>query len=86
MINNILLVLLTILGFRSNRPKVDLHRKPTFEDRVDEVRDWVTLNFSFIALAVVIGVLVFFVWFCFFMVGLSATDSGMLYNNFDKVI
>ena len=84
--NNILLVLLTILGFRSNRPKVDLHRKPTFEDRVDKVRDWVNLNFSFIALAVVIGVLVFFVWFCFFMVGLSATESGMLYNNFDKVI
>ena len=84
--NNLLLVLLTILGFRSNRPKVDLHRKPTFEDRVDEVRDWVNLNFSFIALAVVIGVLVFFVWFCFFMVGLSATESGMLYNNFDKVI
>ncbi len=83
--NNFLLVLLTILG-RSNRPKVDLHRKPTFEDRVDEVRDWVNLNFSFIALAVVIGVLVFFVWFCFFMVGLSATESGMLYNNFDKVI
>jgi len=84
--NNLLLVLLTILGFRSNRPKVDLHRKPTFEDRVDKVRDWVNLNFSFIALAVVIGVLVFFVWFCFFMVGLSATESGMLYNNFDKVI
>jgi len=86
MMNNLLLVLLTILGFRSNRPKVDLHRKPTFEDRVDKVRDWVNLNFSFIALAVVIGVLVFFVWFCFFMVGLSATESGMLYNNFDKVI
>ena len=84
--NNLLLVLLTILGFRSNKPKVDLHRKPTFEDRVNEVRDWVNLNFSFIALAVVIGVLVFFVWFCFFMVGLSATESGMLYNNFDKVI
>ena len=84
--NNLLLVLLTILGFRSNKPKVDLHRKPTFEDRVDKVRDWVNLNFSFIALAVVIGVLVFFVWFCFFMVGLSATESGMLYNNFDKVI
>ena len=84
--NNLLLVLLTIPGFRSNKPKVDLHRKPTFEDRVDEVRDWVNLNFSFIALAVVIGVLVFFVWFCFFMVGLSATESGMLYNNFDKVI
>ena len=86
MMNNLLLVLLTILGFRSNKPKVDLHRKPTFEDRVDKVRDWVNLNFSFIALAVVIGVLVFFVWFCFFMVGLSATESGMLYNNFDKVI
>ena len=86
MMNNLLLVLLTILGFRSNRPKVDLHRKPTFEDRVDKVRNWVNLNFSFIALAVVIGVLVFFVWFCFFMVGLSATESGMLYNNFDKVI
>lgn len=83
MMNNLLLVLLTI---RSNKPKVDLHRKPTFEDRVDKVRNWVNLNFSFIALAVIIGVLVFFVWFCFFMVGLSATESGMLYNNFDKVI
>lgn len=83
MINNILMILLTILGFNFG-PKYDLHKKPTFEDRVDKVREWITLNFSFIALAAVIILMVFFVWFCFFVTGVSATEDGIYF--LEKVI
>lgn len=86
MINNILLVLLTILGFRVNGPKVDLHRKPTHEDYRKKLNYWASRNIGIIGVAVIIGLLVFFILFCFWVVGVSATDSGMLYNNFDKVI
>ena len=72
--------------FKGNAPKYDLHKKPCREDYINDLRVWLTLNFSFIALAAIICLLVFFVWFCFFITGISATDSGMLYNNLDKVI
>ena len=86
MVNELFIILLTLLGFHDNGPKYDLHRKQTREDNINNIRVWIQVNFPFIALAVIIGLSVFFVWFCFFITGISATDSGMMYNNFDKVI
>lgn len=87
MIKTLLVTLLALFGFiQGNGPKYDLHKKPCKEDHINDLRVWLTLNFSFIALAAIICLLVFFVWFCFFITGISATDSGMLYNNLDKVI
>nr|WP_295000214.1 hypothetical protein [uncultured Methanobrevibacter sp.] len=79
--------LLALFGFTQvNAPKYDLHKKPCKEDYINELRVWLTLNFSFIALAAIIGLIVFVVWFCFFVTGISAVESGMWYNNLDKVI
>lgn len=79
--------LLALFGFTQvNAPKYDLHKKPCKEDYINELRVWLTLNFSFIALAAIIGLIVFVVWFCFFITGISAVESGMWYNNLDKVI
>ena len=75
-----------MFGFGNNGPKYDLRKKPCKEDYVKELRVWLTMNFSFIALAAIIGLTIFFVWFCFFITGISATESGMVYNNLDKVI
>lgn len=86
MIRLILVTLLTLLGFNDNGPKYDLHRKPTREDKIKNIRVWIQVNFPFIALAVIIGLSVFLVWFCFFITGISAVESGMMYNQFDKVI
>ncbi|MBR1749042.1 MAG: hypothetical protein IJ743_04510 [Bacilli bacterium] len=86
MIRLILVTLLTFLGFVDNGPKYDLYPKPSKEKHFENLRVWIQMNFDFIALVVVILSIVFFVWFCFFITGISATDSGMMYNNFDKVI
>ena len=86
MIKLLLVTLFSLLGFQDNGPKYDLHKKPCKEDYIRELRVWLTMNFSFIALAAIIGLIVFFVWFCFFITGISAVESGMLYNNLDKVI
>lgn len=87
MIKTLLVTLLALFGFiQGNGAKYDLHKKPCKEDYIQELRVWLTMNFSFIALAAIIGLIVFFVWFCFFITGISAVESGMLYNNLDKVI
>ncbi|MBO6274816.1 MAG: hypothetical protein J6M91_04640 [Methanobrevibacter sp.] len=82
----ILITLLTFLGFHDNGPKHDLRKQPTREDYINQLRAWVDLNFGFIALAAMIGVILFFVWFCFWSAGVSAVESGMYYNNFEQVI
>lgn len=76
--------LFVLLGFTDNGPKYDLHKKPCKEDYIRELRVWVTMNFSFIALAAIIGLVIFFVWFCFFITGVSATEDGIYF--LDKVI
>lgn len=83
--NNILLVLLTILGFRITGPKVDLHKKPTHEDYRKKLNCWASRNIAIIGVIAIIILLIVFISFCFWR-GVSATESGMLYNQFDKVI
>lgn len=86
--NNFIVLLLTLLGFNIPAgPKYDLHKKPTREDYRKQANDWIQMNFGFIALAavliVVISFLIFLVWAGG---GISCTESGLLYNQWDKVI
>ena len=84
--NSILFILLSLLGFQVNMPKHSLHKQPTCEDLRMKISFWIEMNSDIIALAIIaIGLLIFTI-FCFWIVGVSATDSGLLYNNFDKVI
>ena len=63
-----------------------LYRKPTMEDFKKEINLWVTRNFGIIAIVSIIFLLIVFLWVCFALVGVSATDSGVQYNHFHEVI
>jgi len=65
---------------------VRLQKKPTREDYQKEINYWVTRNFGIIAIVTVIFLLIVFVIVCFAIVGVSATDSGVVYNHFNEVI
>lgn len=82
----ILLSLLTFLGFNFNGPKHDLRKKPTREDYMARLNLWASRNIAIIGVAAIIILLIIFTVFCFWIVGVSATESGVLYNHFDKVI
>lgn len=80
------MILISLFGFNNNGQVNDLRKKPTREDYKKEFNLWIGRNFNFIALAAIIFLLIFFVGFCFWVGGFSATDSGMYYNRFDKVV
>lgn len=66
--------------------KTDLRKKPTKEDRIRTLNCWVQRNFYIIALATMIILLVVFIFVCFAIVGVSATESGVQYNQFNNII
>ena len=47
---------------------------------------WIERNFGFIALAAILILLLLFVVMCFWFVGVSAVESGKMYNHFEEVI
>lgn len=47
---------------------------------------WIERNFGFIALAAIFILLILFVVMCFWLVGLSGTESGTIYNHIGDVI
>ena len=47
---------------------------------------WIERNFGFIALAAIIILLIIFVAMCYWLVGVSAVESGTVYNHFQEVI
>ena len=59
---------------------VRLQKKPTREDYRKEVNYWVVRNWGIIAIATVIFLLIVFLVSCFVIVGVSATESGMMRN------
>lgn len=50
------------------------------------IEGWVTAHPLLCATALILILLTLFITLCFLIVGLSATDSGMVYNRFDTVI
>ena len=60
--------------------KNSLHKKPTHADYRKSVNCWVQMNFGIIALAAILILLIIFIVSCFMIVGVSATESGMLRN------
>ena len=85
MMSEILMILLTWLGFTFHDPN-DLRRRDTLDDHKCNLNFWVIENMDIVAGATIIIVLTIFTIFCFWIVGVSATDSGLLYNQLDKVI
>lgn len=66
--------------------KHDLRKKPTKEDHFRTLNCWIQRNFYIIALAAIIILLILFVVVCFAIVGVSATESGVQYNQFNNII
>ena len=71
---------LIILLVGTPTPKNSLHKKLTKEDVKKECNLWIARNYNFIALAATIFLLIFFVVFCFWIVGVSAVESGGMRN------
>ena len=83
MIRWLFLTLSLLLGFDNNAPKYDLHKKTTKEESTMKLINWFYMNLDFIALAALILALVVFLLVCF---SIGGTESGIVYNQFDKVI
>lgn len=74
-----ILSLLSVLLVGTSTSKNSLYRKPTREDKRKALNSWVQMNFGIIALAAVVFLLISFVFVCFLLVGVSATESGTYY-------
>lgn len=51
-----------------------------------KINYWIERNFGFIALAAVLILLITFCWFLFWLCGVSAVESGTVYNHMGDVI
>ena len=69
-----------------NQPKHDLRKQPKKEDINRKINLWIERNFGLIALATIVFLLILFVLMCFWLVGVSAVESGIQYNHFEEVI
>ena len=83
--NPILLFLLTILGFETNKPVHDLRKTPTKEDSLKKFNEWVERNIYIIIFLVLLIVMISFITICFLYAG-SMTESGTVYNHLGDVI
>lgn len=66
-----------------SKSPVRLAKKKTVSERIDEC----ALNYAHIIFPVAVIVLLFlFIALCFAMVGVSATESGVQYNQFKNIV
>lgn len=72
-----------------NKSKV-LNKKMTNQEKriyyKVKINLWIERNFGLIALAAIIILLIIFVVMCYWIVGVSATESGTVYNQFQNII
>lgn len=88
-IKYILVTLFTLFtlftGVNVDEP-VRLQKQVPKKNIKSKLNDLIQRKFYIIALASIIVALLVFVICCFMIVGISATESGMVYNNLQKVI
>jgi len=86
-ISSILSLLLTLLiGNSQDSKSTILNKKPTHEDNVKSINQWIERNFYIICLAFLVILMIVFIFVCFAICGISATDSGQYYNQLGGVI
>lgn len=83
---NFITAILSLLLGTNTRATNSLHKKPTTEDLTKRINCWIYRNFYIIALAFLVLVFVTFIFVCFAVIGISATDSGAYYNHLGGVI
>ena len=79
-------LLILLFGTSKNVPKHDLRKKPTSEDAIIELTHFLQRNFYIICVLAIIFLLIVFVIVCYALVGVSATDSGTMYNSMERII
>lgn len=80
------LIYLLIFGNTTNKPVYDLRKKPTREDHYRDFNLWIQRNFYFICLATILVCLVVFIISCYLLVGVSAVESGTVYNHMEDLV
>lgn len=78
----LLLTLINLLGINTNKPQ-DLHRKTSVMDKIEE---FVLSHATFFLILSIIVLLILFVTLMFAICGVSATESGNLYNHFGDIL
>ena len=74
-----------ILG-NKNVPKHDLRKRKTTSDAMKSLNSFIERNFYIICLASILFLLIMFVIVCYAIVGVSAVESGTVYNHIGDVI
>lgn len=77
---------LMILLVGTPQPKYSLHKQPTKEDFTRNLNCWIQRNFYIICILAILFLLLAFVFVCFAIVGVSAVESGTVYNHMEAII
>jgi len=80
MINFIRIMLISLLGLQENVPVHDLRKQPDNLDFKQKINCWVNNHLWLLGVVIFIVGLFLFVWFCFWICGLAAVESGMMRN------
>ena len=80
------LSLLWVLLAGTPTVKNDLRKQPTRDDAIRNLNFWIQKNFYIIALAAIAICLIIFVIVCWLIVGVSAVESGTVYNHMNSII
>ncbi len=67
-------------------PKYDLRKKPTSDDAMKGLNEFLQRNFYIICVLAIIFLLIMFVICCYMIVGMSAVESGVTYNHIGDII
>ena len=79
----LLMTLINLLGFNTTKPRADLHKKVGMMDRIEE---FLLSHATFFLILSIIILLILFVTLMFAICGVSATESGNLYNHFGDIL
>ena len=81
-----LLLSLWILLVGTPTPKNDLRKQADKHDFKRNLNHFIERNFNIIALAAIAILLIIFCIVCFWIIGVSAVESGTVYNHMNNII
>ena len=83
---NILRLLQVLILGNKNIPKHDLRKRKTSDDAMKSLNMFLQKNFYIICVLAILFLLIVFVIVCYLLVGVSAVESGAVYNNMEAII
>jgi hypothetical protein len=79
-------MILSLFALDADDGKARLQKQPTKEYYFKSFECWIQRHFTILCFIMIVFLLVFFIWLCFAIVGVSAVDSGVTYNHMEKLI